>query len=299
MTKATRIALLGGIGNGKTTLLRLLKGELDPQSGTLRRSPRIRVGYFQQQQTEAFDPGRSACQELGRLMPAAGEAEIRTRLGSFGISQMRADVAVRSLSGGERARLLLACVTRHAPHLLLLDEPTNHLDMESREALVSAVNDFEGALVLVTHDLYLVELCAEQLWVVSQGGCRPFAGDINDYGQSILAARQTGSAAAQNRRKAGLAQKRRGADRKQSALQRERTAVFRREAARAERLTKELAEKKFAIERKLADPSLYSGSSAEIARLGKELSETKRSIAAAEMSWLEAEEQIERLRNER
>ncbi len=294
-----RIGLLGGIGNGKTTLLRLLSGELDPLSGSLRRSPRLRVGYFQQQQTEAFDPCRSACQELGNLMPAATEADVRSKLGSFGISQMRADVATGSLSGGELARLLLACVTRDAPHILLLDEPTNHLDLESREALVSAVNDFEGAVVLVTHDLYLVELCAEQLWVASYGECRPFAGDINEYGENILAARRAGSAAVQDRRKTVPARRRRGAERKASALRRGRTAGFRKEAARAERIARELGEKKAAIERKLADPSLFSGSASEIARLGKELSETERSIAAAENSWLEAEEKIERLGKER
>ena len=290
-----RIALLGGIGNGKSTLLRLLKGELEPLSGTLRRSPGIRVGYFQQQQTEAFDPGRSACQELGRLMPSANDSDIRSRLGSFGISRMRADAAVGSLSGGELARLLLACVTHNAPHLLLLDEPTNHLDMESREALVEAVNEFEGAVVLVTHDLHFVELCAEQIWVADRGRCRPFNGDINDYGQSVLAARRTAGGTGQDRRQRGKAQNRRIAGRRESALRRNRTAGFRREAARAESLAKELGEKKAAIERKLAEPSLYAGPASEIARLGRELSEIKRSIAAAEMSWLEAEEQIERL----
>ena len=290
-----RIALLGGIGNGKSTLLRLLYGELEPLSGSLRRSPGVRAGYFQQQQTEAFDTGRSPCQELGGLMASANESGVRARLGSFGISQMRADAAIRTLSGGERARLLLACVTHSAPHLLLLDEPTNHLDMESREALVHAVNEFEGAVVLVTHDLHLVELCAEQIWVAGQGRCRPFDGDINDYGKSILAARRTEGGIGQDRRKTGKTPNRRNADRKESALRRNRTAGLRRQAANAETLTKELGQKKAAIERRLADPSLYAGPVSEIARLGKELSEIKRSLAAAEISWLEAEEQIERL----
>ena len=185
-----RIALLGENGNGKTTLLRLLMGELKAMSGAVRHSSKMRVGYFAQEQADAFDPDRTAREELAMRMPDVLETKLRSHLGRFGFTQDRANVKVGSLSGGEKAKLLFACITRHAPHVLLLDEPTNHLDIDSRQALVGAISAYEGAVILVTHDLHLVELCADRLWVARDGTCQPFEGDIADYRKVILEGRR-------------------------------------------------------------------------------------------------------------
>ena len=185
-----RIALLGENGNGKTTLLRLLMGELKAMSGAVRHSSKMRVGYFAQEQADAFDPDRTAREELALRMPDVLETKLRSHLGRFGFTQDRANVKVGSLSGGEKAKLLFACITRHAPHVLLLDEPTNHLDIDSRQALVGAISAYEGAVILVTHDLHLVELCADRLWVARDGTCQPFEGDIADYRKVILEGRR-------------------------------------------------------------------------------------------------------------
>lgn len=292
-----RIALLGGIGAGKTTLLRLLNEELKPLKGSIRRSGGIKVGYFRQQQSEAFHPDLSASQILGALMKSANQTQVRARLGDFGISQERGDIASSSLSGGEAARLQLACVTYDAPNLLLLDEPTNHLDMESRKALVAAINEFEGAVVLVTHDLHLVELCAEQLWLIRNRKCQWFAGDIGDYCESVLESRRGNRQNQSGESKTLQGQNNRRTARKESALLREKTASLRKQAKQAERTIEDLGFKKLLIERQLADPTLYAGSSSEAVRLHKELSATNKSLAAAEVTWLDAEEQIESLAN--
>lgn len=285
-----RIALLGENGNGKTTLLRLLKGELQAMSGTLKSSRKLRVGYFSQQQAEAFDPARTSIEELGLRLPAATETQVRAQLGRFGITRERADAATASLSGGELAKLLFACVTRDAPHLLLLDEPTNHLDMESRQALIDAINAYRGAVVLVTHDLHLVELCADRLWIVRQGTCRVYDGDIWAYRKTVLEARRRERRLQREGRPERQRKQTRREARRAGADARAARSEQRRAAATAERRIEALCREKSAVERKLADPGLYSGSSAEIVDLNKRLADLEREIAAAERDWLTAAE---------
>src|SRR6516225_4307166 len=181
-----RIALLGANGNGKTTLARLLAGRLAPTAGQVTRSPKLASGFFAQHQIEEMRPQESAFDHLSALMRDAEPEAIRARLGRFGFGQEKAFVSVGNLSGGERARLNLALVTYGAPSLLILDEPTNHLDIETREALVEAVNDFPGAVVLVSHDWHLLELIADRLWLVEGGTARPFEGDLEDYERQVL-----------------------------------------------------------------------------------------------------------------
>ena len=181
-----RIALLGANGNGKTTLARLLAGRLAPMAGRVTRSPKLACGFFAQHQIEEMRPDESAFDHLSRLMPDHTPEAVRARLGRFGFGQEKAFVAVSDLSGGERARLNLALVTYDAPALLILDEPTNHLDIEAREALVQAINDFPGAVVLVSHDWHLLELVADRLWLVAGGTARPFEGDLEDYERQVL-----------------------------------------------------------------------------------------------------------------
>jgi ATP-binding cassette subfamily F protein 3 len=285
-----RIALLGENGNGKTTLLRLLMGELKPMSGSIRHSSKMRVGYFAQEQADAFDPERTAKEELALRMSGATETKIRSHLGRFGLTQERANVKVASLSGGEKAKLLFACITRDAPHVLLLDEPTNHLDIDSRQALVGAIGAYQGAVILVTHDLHLVELCADRLWVARNGTCQAFDGDIADYRKTVLESRRAARRRDKGERTSSDAKQDRREARRASASARTARASQRKAAAAAERRLETLGKEKSVVEAKLADPALYKGPPFEIAMLNKQLADLDRKISAVEAEWLAAEE---------
>ncbi len=176
-----RIALLGANGNGKSTFAKLLAGRLEPMSGTLRRPGKLRVGYFAQHQEAELEPDGSALEHMARALPKAPATIVRSQLARFGLDADRANTRSASLSGGERARLLLALATRDAPQLLILDEPTNHLDIDACDALVRALGEFTGAVLLITHDPHLVELVADRLWLVDDGTVRAYEGDMEDY----------------------------------------------------------------------------------------------------------------------
>ncbi len=184
-----RIALLGANGNGKSTLVKLIAGKLAPFSGKVVRADKLSVGYFAQHQTDELDPDGSPYDHLRRLMRDAPESKVRARVGAIGFSGKAGDTLVKSLSGGEKARLLLGLATFHAPNLIILDEPTNHLDIDSRAALAEAINDFPGAVIMVSHDRYLIEACADRLWVVADRTVTPYDGDLDDYRRSVLSAR--------------------------------------------------------------------------------------------------------------
>jgi ATP-binding cassette, subfamily F, member 3 len=201
-----RIALVGRNGNGKTTLARLLAGQLRPMGGSPVASSKLRVGYFAQHQIEELVAHDTPLQHMTRLLPEAKPGEVRAQLGRFGFSGDKANVAVRQLSGGERARLSLALITRDAPHILILDEPTNHLDVEAREALVEALAGFAGAVVAVSHD---------RLILVDGGSARDFAGTLDDYRDMVLrpgssGAEEGGERSAKQRRPQGRAAHRGG-----------------------------------------------------------------------------------------
>ena len=181
-----RIALLGANGNGKSTLTKLLTGRLAPFSGSVTRADKIRIAYFAQHQLDELNPAASAYDHVRKLMPDAPEAKVRARAGAIGFSAGMADTPVANLSGGEKARLLLGLATFEGPHLVVLDEPTNHLDIDSRAALIEAINDYSGAVILVSHDRYLLEACADRLWLVADGEVRPFDGDLDDYRRVVL-----------------------------------------------------------------------------------------------------------------
>jgi ATP-binding cassette subfamily F protein 3 len=181
-----RIGLLGVNGAGKSTFAKLIAGALPIMGGDMHRERRIKVGWFHQHQIEAMDPNETPLEIMRREMPVASEASRRSRLAQFGLSLPKHETTVENLSGGERARLLLNLVAMDAPHLLILDEPTNHLDIDSRRALLDALNDYEGAVILITHDRSLMELVADRLWLAADGKVAPYQGDMDDYAKLVL-----------------------------------------------------------------------------------------------------------------
>src|SRR3546814_931808 len=181
-----RVALLGRNGNGKTTLARLLAAQLAPMDGQMNAAGKMRVGYFTQYQVEELDGSDTPLEHMTRQMKGATPGAVRAQLGRFGFSGPKATTQVSKLSGGERARLALALITREAPHMLILDEPTNHLDVDAREALVQALNAYEGAVVLVSHDRHMLELTADRLVLVDDGTAQEFSGSLEDYTAFVL-----------------------------------------------------------------------------------------------------------------
>ncbi|MDR3535024.1 MAG: ABC-F family ATP-binding cassette domain-containing protein [Acetobacteraceae bacterium] len=280
-----RIALLGANGNGKSTLAKLLAGRLEPLSGEMRRGPKLKVGYFAQHQAEELVMDENPIDHMARALPRATPPQVRAQLARFGLDADRAETPVANLSGGEKARLLLALATRDAPQLLLLDEPTNHLDIDAREALVKALADFQGAVLLITHDPHLVELVADRLWLVADGTVRNFDGDLDDYRALLVErARPAAKADTSNRRD----------DRRERAEARAALAPLRKQAKDAEALIARLTAERAKIEAKLADPALYApGRAAEVTAANTRLAAIKREAAAAEEVWLAAEEALE------
>jgi ATP-binding cassette subfamily F protein 3 len=200
-----RIGLLGVNGAGKSTFAKMVAGALPLQMGEMKREQRLRVGWFHQHQIEALDPDDTPLDILRRERPDDSESSRRSRLAQFGLSFDKQETTVANLSGGERARLLLNLVAMAAPHLLILDEPTNHLDIDSRRALLDALNDFEGAVILVTHDRSLIELVADRLWLTADGNIKPFAGDMDDYARFVLERARQGASPSQEPNGQGIA----------------------------------------------------------------------------------------------
>ena len=285
-----RIALLGANGNGKTTFLRLLAGELEEMNGHARRHGKLDVGYFAQDQFDLLDASATAFQHLARKMPGVSDAKVRGHLGRFGLEQDKADTKIDNLSGGEKARLVLATITTRTPHLLLLDEPTNHLDIDAREALVQALNAFEGAVVLVSHDPHLVSLVADRLWLIKDATCAPFDGDVADYRKQILDdGRQ---ARRQEKQDISTSGSKREERRRRAELRAEK-ADLRNAVRNAEKEMERISAEREKVSEKLADPKIYEGPTADFAELAKRKAELDDGLAAAESAWLEAQEALE------
>jgi ATP-binding cassette, subfamily F, member 3 len=285
-----RIALLGANGNGKTTFARLLAGRLEPFSGQMIRAPKLACGFFAQHQIEDMRPAESAFDHLAALMPENPPEMVRARLGGFGFSQDKAFVPVGELSGGERARLNLALVTYDAPGLLILDEPTNHLDMETREALVAALAEYSGAVVLVSHDWHLVELVADRLWLVDGGTVRSFEDDLEAYRRRLLERDEPAESPASG----SVAVNSRRAGRREAAERRRALEPLRQKARSAEEMAARLAAEQQALDRTLAEPGAF-GEGAALADALKRRAELERRIAEAEAEWFEAATELERL----
>jgi ATP-binding cassette subfamily F protein 3 len=185
-----RIALLGANGNGKSTLIKILSGRLAPMAGEIHKSGKLKVGYFAQFQTEELDATLTPFETLATVMNEPSEVKVRAKLSGFGFDKHKADTCVGELSGGEKARLLFCLMSWNGPHIMLLDEPTNHLDIDAREALMQALNNYSGVVILVSHDPHLVECVADQLWLVAEGKCVPFDDDLDTYRKLVIRQRR-------------------------------------------------------------------------------------------------------------
>ena len=287
-----RVALLGANGNGKSTFAKLLAGRLAPEGGPgcgqVTRAPKLEVGYFAQHQIDELRPDETAIEHMARLLPDTPPVRRRARLAGFGLVQDKAEVAVAKLSGGEKARLLFALVCCREPQLLILDEPTNHLDIDAREALIRAVMDYEGGLILITHDRHLVTTCADRLWLVADGGVRPFEGDVDDYRRMVLDDKAGRAASRPTEPRTSRKDVRRAAAEARAARAEQRRAARRAEAEVA-RLEAEIA----GLDAILAAPQSYDGSTRALADLAKRRGGLAKRLAKAEAAWLAAQENLE------
>ena len=281
-----RIALLGRNGNGKTTLARLLAAQLAPLAGAMNASSKMEVGYFTQYQVEELASEDTPLEHMTRAMKGASPGAVRAQLGRFGFSGNRATTLVGQLSGGERARLALALITRDAPHLLILDEPTNHLDVDAREALVQALNAYEGAVILISHDRHMVELTADRLVLVDDGTAVDYPGSVSDYIDFILGRNQPkGEARPKGEKK----------DRKAVARAREEARVAAKEVADAEAAIARLQAQVSAVDRAMFDPAKAEPALAKLKMgdLTAKRAALARDLQRAEESWLAASERRE------
>ncbi len=285
-----RIGLLGVNGAGKSTFAKLLAEALTPMAGELARQPRMRVGWFNQHQIEAMDPADTPLDMIRRALPEETEPRRRSKLAQFGITSEKMETTAENLSGGERARLLLHLVAMSAPHLLILDEPTNHLDIDSRRALMEALNGYEGAVLLITHDRSLMELVADRLWLAADGAIAPFEGDMDAYVKLVLdraktvAREQTSATPPANTAKDA---------RKAAAGARAQVAPLKRAMEAAEKRMDTLTGKIAELDRALSDPALFARDPAGAVALGKARVEAADQLGMAEMAWMEAAEAYE------
>ncbi len=294
-----RIALLGQNGNGKSTFAKLIAGKIKPLSGKVYGAKRVDVGYFAQHQLDELNPQATPYDYILKLMPDATEAQRRTRLGTYGFGADKADTKCANLSGGEKARLLLALATFRGPHILILDEPSNHLDIDSREALVHALTEYEGALILISHDRHLVEACADRLWVVRNGTVTAYDGDIGSYRAEILAERGAGTRQRSKANDLGIsARKARAEQRRASANRRAGLAPLKKEMQMAEKTVERITGEIAKLDKLLADPTLYEGDAADAQAVNIERGQHTKRLAEAEEAWLLASEAYERAAHE-
>jgi ATP-binding cassette subfamily F protein 3 len=292
-----RIGFLGQNGNGKSTLAKLIAGRLERMSGESHRTAKLKVGFFAQHQVDDLVLEDTATDHLARLMPDAPKDRVRARLGGVGLVQEKQTTKVKHLSGGEKARLTIALITHDSPHVLILDEPTNHLDIDARDALVQALNDYKGAVILISHDRRLLELTVDRLWMVADGTVQPFDGDLSDYAGWL---RDRAKASSAKKAKPGdgevgetKARGNRKEMRKAAADRRKENADIRNAAREAEKALEKLTARRQTVIDKLGDPLTYEMSTKEVQALIKKKEVVDLEIAVAETAWLQASEALE------
>ena len=274
-----RIALLGRNGEGKSTLSKLLAGKLPAAEGKLVRSSKLRIGYFAQHQVDELHLGETPLQHIMRQRPGEGQAKLRARLAGFGLGADQAETVVGRLSGGQKARLSLLLATIDAPHLLILDEPTNHLDIESREALVEALTEYSGAVILVSHDMHLLGLVADRLWLVKGGAVAPYASDLETYRKELLQGDEPSKATEKPKEKA-------------PRPSRDAILAMKAEVRKCEERLTKLNDMRDKLARKLADPDLYDRPD-EAVVWQKKYAEVMEGLDRAEELWMKAAEKLE------
>ncbi|QDG78028.1 ABC-F family ATP-binding cassette domain-containing protein [Labrenzia sp. PHM005] len=288
-----RIALLGANGNGKSTFAKLISNRLAAMDGDITKASKLKIAFFAQHQLDELRPAESAVSHVRALMPDAPEAKVRARVARFGLPTDRQETPAKDLSGGEKARLLLGLATFDGPHLLILDEPTNHLDIDSREALVMALNEYQGAVVLISHDRHLVEACADRLWLVAGGKVEPYDGDMEDYKRLILqgpeAARKARDKATAAETEAASSQEKR----REAAQKRSQLKPLKQKIDAAEKEMARLQEKIAKIDDMLADPEFFQTDPDRATKFAKERAFCEKKLVKTEEDWLELSAEFE------
>ena len=276
-----RIALLGRNGEGKSTLSKLLAGKLDPMGGRVTRSNKLRIGYFAQHQLDELFPDETPIEHVRRLRPTETPAKLRARLAGFGMNADQADLVAGRLSGGQKARLSLLLATIDAPHLLILDEPTNHLDIESREGLVEALTAYSGAVILVSHDMHLLSLVADRLWLVKNGRVTPYEDDLEAYRKMLLASDKP-------------AEKTEKVKPARPPATRDELMALKAEVRKCEARVAKLNDMRDKLAKKLASPDLYEdGKQGEAEVWQRKYAEVMNGLDRAEDMWMAALEKLE------
>ncbi|MDD9739053.1 MAG: ABC-F family ATP-binding cassette domain-containing protein [Marinovum algicola] len=282
-----RIALLGKNGQGKSTLSKLLSDRLPLMAGKMTRSAKLRIGYFAQHQVDELHIDETPLQHLQRERPETQQSKLRAQLAGFGLGADQAETEVGRLSGGQKARLSLLLATLDAPHLLILDEPTNHLDIESREALVEALTAYGGAVILVSHDMHLLSMVADRLWLVSDGGVKPFDDDLEAYRKLLLSSDKPAKSDKPKPAKKDEAPRR---------ATREKLMALRAEVRKCEDRVEKITDMHGKLSRKLADPAIYDAAkTAELAEWNRKFAEVEEGLKRAEALWMAALEKLEKV----
>lgn len=277
-----RIALLGSNGNGKSTFAKFISGRLAPQAGDLRVAPGLKIGFFAQHQLDDLVPDETPVEHVRKLMPLAPEAQVRSRVAQMGLATEKMATAAKDLSGGEKARLLMGLAAFHAPNLLILDEPTNHLDIDSRRALIEALNDYDGAVILISHDRHLIEATVDRLWLVADGTVKTFEGDMEEYRDLVVSSGKR----KEDKVETAADQASKADQRKANAEKRAQLAPLKKKINEIESLTAKLEKMIQALDKELSDPALYEKAPAKAAQKVKERGEAAAKLSDAEEQWL-------------